>query len=164
MSGVLCARTPASGGGFSLQLFYIPFWFTLGFVCLGAVAAFWKGDWRAQAIASSQVVGFVLGEYICRTWTCWGPTRAPIMAWRGTAADLVTLTICLACAYRADRYWVLWASAFAVLTVATDLTGALLPGVTPWAIGSAGIVWAYLLNATILIGVWSSARAKAAAI
>ena len=68
-------------------------------------------------------------------------------------------SICLVCAWRADRYWVLAASAFALLSVVTDAMS-FIPGVSPWASGSADIVWAYGLNTTVLIGVWPSVGAR----
>ena len=121
--------------------------------------AFWRGDWRARAISASVAAPGILGLYVCRVWACWGAGRPPIMAWRPMIDDAIALLVCLVCAWRADRYWVLAASAFALLSVITDAMS-FIPGVSPWASGSADIVWAYGLNTTVLIGVWPSVRAS----
>ncbi|MEO8115439.1 MAG: hypothetical protein ABI655_13720 [Phenylobacterium sp.] len=72
------------------------------------------------------------------------------------------LAVCLACARRADRYWVVWASSFALLNLITDLMGLLIPRVTFWSYEAAGFVWVDLFDAAILSGVWSTARARRA--
>lgn len=94
---------------------------------------------------------------VCHAWACFGPERPPVLAWRATGCDVVVLAVCLACAWRAERYWVLWATSFAVLPLVTDGV-ALIPGVTLWANGSAGLVWAYGSVAAAMVGIWQASR------
>ena len=124
-----------------------------------ALIAFWRGDWRARAISACQVMLDALSSYICLTWACWGAGRPPIMAWRPMGEHGILLMVCLACVWRAERYWLLWASSFALLFVITD-TMSFIPGVSPWASGSANVVWNFALDATVLVGVWPSVRAR----
>ncbi|MEO8115438.1 MAG: hypothetical protein ABI655_13715 [Phenylobacterium sp.] len=135
-------------------------WFTVTFFCSVALIAFWEGGWRERAIASGQVLVIALGHHACHTWQCWGPGRPPLMVLRPLIDDAFLLAICLVCAHRADRYWVLWASAFALLCVVTDLVGLFPSRLTQWAVASGSVIWNYLLVVMILVGVWTSARAR----
>ena len=145
-----------------MHLFTIPPWINYSYFGAVALLALWRGDWRARAICACTGVTLVASAYACHTWACWGPQAPPLMVWRGLAEDLPILVVCLVCVRRAERYWVLWASSFALLSVITDLL-AFVPGVTPWADGSAGIVWAHGLTTTVLIGLWPRALRGAAA-
>ena len=142
-----------------LHLFRIPDWFNVGFDCVVALVAFWRGAWRARAIAACQVVLDAWSFGVCLAWACWGPGRPSIMAWRPMGEHAVLLAVCLACVWRTDRYWVLWAGSLALLSIVTD-TMSFIPEVSPWASGSANLVWSYSLNATVLVGVWPSVRAR----
>jgi hypothetical protein len=146
-----------------LHLFIVPFWITAVVSYSTTLAALLSRDRRAIAIAACtafSITVWLFSYFFCRDWTCGGPRLPQIMAWRWLAEDIVTIAVCLACVRRAQRYWVLWAASIALLYLATDLMGALVPRVTPWAYRSAGIVWIYALNATVLIGVWPRLRAR----
>jgi hypothetical protein len=146
-----------------VHVFLIPHWFTVTFGCSVALIALWKGDWRARVIGCSEVVMLAVGDYLCHTWACWGAAAPPLMLWRATIEDGFVLAICLACAWRAERYWVLWACSFGLLGVVSDTMGVFVPRVTAWADASASIIFTYLVVATVLVGVWSSPRAPAKA-
>jgi hypothetical protein len=143
-----------------VHVFLIPHWFTLTAFSSVALLAFWRGDWRARAIAGSLIVMIAYGQYVCHTWVCWTPTAPPFVFWGPVIEDGFVLLVCLACARRAERYWVLWACSFALLSFVSDLMGH-VPHVTPWADASASLIFTYLLTATLLIGVCSSPRATA---
>jgi hypothetical protein len=137
-----------------MHLFTIPPWINYSYFAAAALIILWRGDGRARAICAGVGVSIAASAYACRTWSCWGAGSPPLMAWRGLSEDVPVLMICLACAWRAERYWVLWASSFALLSLVTDLLTLTL-GVTPWANGSASIVWTQGLTTTLLVGVWS---------
>jgi hypothetical protein len=125
-----------------------------------ALAAVAKGDWRARAMAACIVTTEIVEHYGCDNAWCWGPPIPAVVVWRWMTEDLALVAICLACAWRARRYWVLVASSFAILILATDVMLSFLHGVSGWAAGSANIVWNYALSATILWGVWSPRPAR----
>ncbi|MEO8112945.1 MAG: hypothetical protein ABI655_01095 [Phenylobacterium sp.] len=139
-----------------MHLFVIPVWIThlvLSAVCL---LAFWRGCGSARAIAAVQQADVALHG----AWSLSAlPTSYPQAAWFSSGYDAVMLVVCLACARRAQRYWVIWASVFALLSVVTDLA-LLAPQVTGWAWASASVIWCYLFNVAILAGVWSPARVR----
>jgi hypothetical protein len=143
-----------------LHLVPIPYWFNVSVVTAVTVLALWKGRWPEQVIGASQFGLFLFGHVVCRTWQCWGAGRDPIMVWRGTATDGVLFAICLACALRAERYWVIWASATALLCFVTSAMG-VSAGFSRWAYGSANVIFMYGLNVAILSGVWCSVRTNA---
>jgi len=136
-----------------MHLFTIPPWINYSYIGAVTLLALWRGDRRARAISACTGLSVAAGAYVCHTWSCWGAGSPPLMVWRGLWEDVPVLIVCLACVWRAERYWVLWASSFALLGVTTDLL-AFVPGVTPWADGSAGIVWAHGLITAVLVGVW----------
>ena len=72
--------------------------------------------------------------------------------WRFLLDDTAILALCLFCALRADRYWVIVASSFALLGVVSDLA-VYIPGVSLWAFMSASLVWSYAVGLAVLWGV-----------
>lgn len=144
-----------------MHLFVIPHGFLVALVCAVALLALWKGGWRTRALSLAQVVLFAAEPFFCHTWACWAGPERPLMLWRLIAEDSAMLALCLVCAFRADRYWVFWTSSLSLLCVITDAMG-LMPGLTSWAFASAAVVWGYLTEVTIAMGVWSEARAGAA--
>lgn len=137
-----------------MHLFIVPAWFHALF-CFGiALIAFWKGGPQVRVVAATTlVVGFVAPYFGCfHYFAC--------PAWRELAGDGLMLAICLACLARAERYWLVWATSFALLSVITDLLG-LVPGVTFWAFASLNWIWLYLLNLAVLWGAWEMPRARA---
>ena len=143
-----------------MHVIRIPIWFSASIICSVALLAFWRGDWRARTIAASLVIQVAFEIYVCHTWACWGAGRPSLMTWRLVSEDAVLLLVCLACARRAERYWVLWASSFALLGFVTDLMRLVMPRITDWASAAAGVVWTYGLTATLLVGVWPAVRAR----
>ncbi|MEO8112946.1 MAG: hypothetical protein ABI655_01100 [Phenylobacterium sp.] len=143
----------------SLHLFIIPNWFSHLFLSSVTLLAFWKGGWRERVIASLQPV-YVVVHSLWPEASYWASDSLAGGFERGY--DAVMLAVCLICARRADRYWVIWASAFALLSVVTDVAGQTVPHVTMWAYSSANVIWTYLLDAAILWGVWGSARDRPA--
>lgn len=145
----------------NLQLFVIPTWFHVAWMATLSLTSFWRGGWREQVIAASHVIQLATTVAICVLGPCW-LNGLPNPLWRNVASDAAMLAICLACAWRTERYFVLWASSFALLCVATDLLGLFVPGVTVWAYASANIVWSYLLDICVVCSALSGPRIKTA--
>lgn len=140
----------------------IPGWLNATVAVVVTVVAFWKGGWRERLLASVIVATVLFVHYGCARWLCWGSNHMPRLAWRWLLEDLVMLAACLLCVWRAERYWVVWATSLAVLQVAVDILRP-FAGVTPWAAGSAGVIFTYLLQAAILWGALTApARARRA--
>lgn len=133
----------------NVQLFVIPPWFTCAWVLSYGLVTLWRGGWRERIIASSQAAQFFLMPMFCSFEPCSYGDRLS----HELASDTAMLAICLACGWRTERYPLLWACSFALLSVATDLMAVFIPGVTGWAYNSANIVWAYLLGICVL---WSA--------
>lgn len=125
--------------------------------------ALWKGGWRERALAGVHQANSMIA-YWCLATHCplngyWGPLGWR-MAWDLTS-DSAILVTCLIGAWRSDRWWVMWASAFALARVVTDLFS-LHPDVTYWAAASANIMWEHLINACLVWGVIDYRRQLAA--
>lgn len=146
-----------------MHLFVIPHWVNFSYLGATLLFALWRGDWAARTIAAGLCLSIFSEAYVCHTWTCFAPGQPPLPPWRVEVGfDILNLAICLACAWRARRYWILWATSFALLNVLIDL-GAFVPNLSPWAYGSAGVVWTYSQATVVLIGVWLSPRGASAA-
>lgn len=135
--------------GARLQLFTIPSWIYLEFNMAIALLAIWKGEWPGRAVGAAIMLKLVIEANTVVHWT------PP--AWSDLALDLLILGACLLGALRSGRYWTIWASSFALLSVVTHAMQ-FVPGIGMWAYLSARRVWAILLLATMLGGVISRAR------
>lgn len=135
-----------------MQLIIVPTWANLLIFTVPVVAAFVLGGWRERSIGSLGLAQYLAATALCQTMRCWSPDNYRWFEWRALVFDLTMLALCLAAARRGRSYWPLWASAFALLSVATDVTKLLVIGLSPWSHVSANNVWAYLLMATVLWG------------
>jgi hypothetical protein len=116
------------------------------------------GDWRAKAITGCQDAIIVLG-YVCVYGSCRGPLLGQALT-RWLIEDVALMVVCLVSAWRAERYWPLWASSCALLLLVTDVMMLVEPRITFWADLSASYVWKILLTISVLYGVWQRVRAK----
>jgi hypothetical protein len=140
---------------FGLHLIAVPYAVNLTLVTLVCAAAYWRGGWRERLLASFQVALAYFTQFVCSIPYChtW-PAMMPYLPW---VEDTLQLAICLACAIRAKRYWVLWVSAFALADFITNAMSAVL-GVSLWVFAASDYIWIYAINATILWGVWINVR------
>lgn len=145
-----------------MHLVNIPTWLNFSYVAAAALVALCSGDWRARVIGALQIVLQTASALICHYWLCWGPNDESLIPWRGPLTDSLLLAVCIAAAWRAERYWVICACSFAMLGEVTD-AAALDPRFSTWAIGSAGLVWWYGLATSVLVGAWPSAWARVSA-
>lgn len=139
-----------------IHLFVIPWWICDLYILAVAAVAAWKGDWRARAIAFTQALLMIGWFPFCRPGYCFLPPALPPIV-----TDTVMLTVCVACVWRAERYWTIWVTSLTLLALITDLSSG-LPGVTFWAWRSASLILSMAGSATILWGVWTSVRAARA--
>jgi hypothetical protein len=103
----------------------------------GVVAAILRGDREARAVAAyTAAQGLLL---FTRT--------APWLD--GPLADGLGLAVCLAVLPRATGYWIIWATAANLLSVATDVLYQAVP-TSLWTYLSAQLVWTYALAAALL--------------
>jgi hypothetical protein len=145
-----------------LHLFLMPFWVTQLWLGAVTVLALWRGGWRERVVAVAFQPfswGLVLlaGRFICSDFCCLAGPH-PLKPWLSLINDLVLFAACAWSAWRADRYWIIWAGALAWLSVLTDALAIAMPGMTEWAYSSADLVWAYLFGAALLWGAVGARR------
>jgi hypothetical protein len=137
-----------------VHLFVLPFGSSYVVAIATMILALRWGGWRERAILSAQLLLLVLEDGFCWLQPC-----VPLWPWPKVVVDGLILAICLACVVRAERYWVIWATAFGLLALVSDLMS-FVPRVTPWAWVSATIIWSYMISVAVLWGVWTTARAR----
>lgn len=76
--------------------------------------------------------------------------------WGILAVDGGLLALYVYLALRTSRYWPLFAAAFQLLAVLTHIARALDTAVSGWAYMTAGLVWSYLVIATVGYGAWTA--------
>jgi hypothetical protein len=135
-----------------MHLFVIPVWGTPVLYASIALLAFWKGGWRERLLADLQLLLAAVEIAVCWAGACYPVQPCPVVI-----VDSLMLIACLICMVRAKRYWILCASSFGLLALVSDLM-LFDRRVTLWASLSASIIWSYLLAASILWGVWTTAR------
>lgn len=135
-----------------MQLSSIPDWALAGYGVAVASVALWKGGRPERAVGATVLVEFLTQGHVLPH------VHAP--HWLEQAWDIVILATCVICALRSNRYWTIWASSFALLSVVTPALR-FMPGVGWWAYLSAERVWAILLVAALLAGAWSASRPPA---
>lgn len=134
-----------------MHLFEIPAWALALYgvsVCLFALL---RGGWRER------LVGFVLLLQFVTQSPAIFPLKVP--PWCPPALDVLILAACVACALRSRRYWTIFASSFALLSVITNFLE-LAPEIGGWAHASADRVWTILLVASLLAGAWTARRSR----
>jgi hypothetical protein len=138
-----------------VHLFSIPNWCFPAFALGLAILAFAIGGWRERMIATIVAIGWSIGIAAM--------LGAPSPLWMRLGWDIIILAACVFAARRSHRYWPLWASSFALLEVVTYALKS-FRGVGYWAYLSMQRVWLILLFASLIAGLWSSARERRAAI
>ena len=115
-------------------------------------AAFLKGDVEERLTAGSIVINIaatrVLRDY---SW--------PQVQLGGFGADVLSLVLLLAIALRTHKFWPLAAAAFQLLMVLTHVAKMIDPNLGQWAYITAIVIWTYLLQIALGVGVWNCWRA-----
>lgn len=143
-----------------MHLFVVPIWFNLTFVSLVTLAAFVWGGWRERLVASVVCARWYIAT-AAYLWPSWVPFDPPPTEWRVAVSGVAIAMACLVGAVRGRSYWLIWASAFAILNVITDLPEVFHLGISHWASRSAARIWLYLMGAMILWGAWASHAERA---
>jgi hypothetical protein len=138
-----------------LHLFVVPIEINHALVTGVALLAFWRGGWRERLLSGAQVAYFIFPQR-CASLAC-PPAEFHRLAAGVLLQDGVQLVLCLACLMGAARYWVVWAGAFALLSLVTDAI-AFSPRGSYWSGAAADAVWMYGANAAILYGAWTCRR------
>jgi hypothetical protein len=138
-----------------LHLFVIPGAFNYLYSGSIVLLTIWRGRWRERTVALAWAFPDFLFPglirfYLCSQWCLVG--HPPLSAWLSLSCDVFMLGVCALVAARADRYWTIWAGAFAFLSVLTDVLAAVLPGLTYWAYISADQVWWLAIGAATAWG------------
>lgn len=68
------------------------------------------------------------------------------------AADLAALVVYVVLAFRTNRRWTLWATAFQALAVLTHVARMLDPSLRQWAYMSTAILWGYAVLGALIVG------------
>ena len=84
------------------------------------------------------------------------------MQYRMAAADVVVLAALTATALTYRRTWLIWATAFQLLTVATYLAFLLDRRIRAFAFYTAYYVWSYGLLASLAVGAWRARQSRRA--
>ncbi|MEO8115569.1 MAG: hypothetical protein ABI655_14375 [Phenylobacterium sp.] len=108
------------------------------FVLVATAFALWRGGLRERMVAAVALVSWAgMNAYwvfphliapLLGPYGGWRPARG--QGWFELVTDVAILAICLACALRSDRYWTIWASSFALLSVVMHLVRPLASGTT----------------------------------
>jgi hypothetical protein len=142
-----------------IHLFVLPLWAGGLFSILVTTLAVVWGRWRESAMAVAWAltgywVPILIREFLCAHWCLSGPSGRAVSVIPG----LVMLAICVLGLRFARGYWTLWVGSLVLISVLTDLIAVSVPGVTVWAVGTADLVWWWLMGAVIVWGALGSAR------
>jgi hypothetical protein len=140
-----------------LQILYLPqsarVAINLLFVVLVVASAIVRGGLAERILALTWLgpdyqFSVAFRELFCKDM-CMGE---PLSGLISLTCDLVMLAACVWAARRVDRYWVIWAGSFAMVSVFTDALVVLVPSVTIWSHMAADVLWWYLIGAAIAWG------------
>jgi hypothetical protein len=124
---------------------------------LSAVCGFalWRGG-RPERLAAAACVVAWLATYLAEDRANWVDPQ-----WGILIVDALLLAVMLWLALTADRLWTLGAAAFQLLAVVTH--GAMLADRTMggWAYMTGGVIFSYLVIASIGVGTWLHWRYRA---
>lgn len=68
------------------------------------------------------------------------------------AIDIIALFALIWLALKSSRFWPIWATAFHLLAVITHTTMIAAPQITPWALGTGSVFWAYPMLLALAVG------------
>jgi hypothetical protein len=131
------------------RLFIVPHEAQWAIQAAVAVSILWKGGWRERLVG----LVFLAPTLLYLAFPVHGQESWRLVnGCRSLADDLALLAACLISARRAGRYWVIWAGAFALLGVATDLVFLSMPRVTMMAFWSADLIWSWGVACAVIWG------------
>ena len=133
------------------QTYALPPWFGLTLMATVCGAAFWKGDREEQVTAGGLLLGWVA------TLALRDPRWVGIQ-WSGFAIDGLFMVMITIIALRSRNFWPLAAAAFQLLAMLTHVARMADPAIGGWVYATAGIVWTFLVEFALGVGVWGTWR------
>ena len=121
---------------------------TLATVAMFALAMR-RGGPDERLAANAVLIGWLLTKLVSRY-------QGHQPEWGVLLVDAGALAVFIWVALRSPRYWPLFAAGFHLLSVVTHLARVVDPTVGGWAYLTAGLIWGYLLLATIAYGAWTA--------
>jgi hypothetical protein len=112
--------------------------------------ALWRGRDDERLAAAGTLANWAISLVVFRS-------NSEATQWYVMAVDSALMVLLVWLALRSQRYWPLFAAAFALLMVLTHIAHALDTGVTGWAYLTAILIWSYLGLFAIGYGAWTAA-------
>lgn len=98
--------------------------------------------------AAIMIIGSVSTLVVSRLFgTSWTSVEVGIFA-----VDIVAFFALIYLAFKSDRFWPIWATAFQLLAVTIHPTMMVMPRITPWAFGTGAVFWAYPMLLALALG------------
>lgn len=116
---------------------------------LVCVLAVWRGRDDERLAAAGNLASWAISLVVFKS-------QSSETQWQVMAVDVALLMLYVWLAMRSRRFWPLFASAFALLIVATHMAHALDTGVSGWAYLTAALIWSYLALFAIGYGAWTA--------
>ena len=110
-----------------------------------------RGGADERLAANTVLIGWLLTKLVSRY-------QGQQTEWGVLVVDLGALAVFVWVALRSPRYWPLFAAGFHLLALVTHLARMVDPTVGGWAYLTAGIIWGYLLLASVGYGAWTAPR------
>jgi hypothetical protein len=134
------------------MLLVIPLWIDWTVPVLVYLFALTKGSAPERIVAAMSAVGWFYGNVLQPHWL---GEMLPI----DLAKDAVLFAAIAVLALRYDRWWLFLAGSTALLRVATDVAGMVIP-LHPWAFGTAMWTWNWIYLGALAAGTWWSWRGR----
>ncbi|WP_339826758.1 hypothetical protein [uncultured Parasphingorhabdus sp.] len=110
--------------------------------------AIYRGSRSEYFGAAIMIIGSILTLVVSRIFgTSWTSVEVGIFA-----IDIVALFALVYLAFKSDRFWPMWATAFQLLAVTIHPMMMVVPQITPWAFGTGAVFWAYPMLLALAIG------------
>lgn len=109
---------------------------------------------RSEKVGAAAILGGWIASVAASSFGGWGRTIGVEIV------DVAVLAALVALALRSHRWWPIFAAGFHLLAVATHWAHQLDPTVGGWAYLTAGIIWGYMLVASLGWGAWTRWRER----
>ena len=131
----------------------LPPWIGVSIFLAVCAAAIWRGKWEERSVGAAFLAGW-LATLLLRDRS-WAGTQ-----WGAFGVDLAFLLLVVGVALRSRRYWPMVAAGFQLLAVATHAARILDHHLGMWAYITAGVIWTWLVMATLAVGTYNRWRER----
>lgn len=139
-----------------VHLFDVPTWLNIAFCSATTVLVLCLGTWRERLLCLGW--SFPPISSSCTVWyvprsegLCFAGSPNPVL-WLWLIDNVMLLSLIVFLVRRADRYPIIWAGSFMLLSFLSDAFMALVPGIGAWTLTNATIIWWYLVGAMLIWG------------